>query len=76
MLDVRLVEVISRVFGIPAEQVTPGSGRDTIETWDSVNQLKLVLSLEEEFHLRFPTAEIPNLISAGRIQEAVRRLAK
>ena len=75
MLDARLVEVVSRVLGIPASQVTPSLGRDTIEAWDSISHLKLVLSLEEEFHLRFPTAEIPRLVSVGIIQEALSRLA-
>ena len=76
MLDVRLVEVMSEVFGIPEGQVTPGLSRDTIEAWDSVNHLKLVLSIEETFRVRFPAAEIPNLVSADRIQETLRRLGK
>ena len=76
MLDSRLVEVVSRVFDIPEEQVTPGLSCETIAAWDSVNHLKLILGLEEEFRLRFPTAEIPNLVSVDRIQEALSRLAK
>jgi acyl carrier protein len=74
MLNDRLVKVISQVFGIPEGQVTPGLSRDTIEDWDSVNHLKLILALEEEFHLRFPLAEIPNLVSVERIEEALSRL--
>ena len=31
---------------------------------------------EEAFRLRFTTAEIPNLVSVGRIQEALDRLVK
>jgi hypothetical protein len=38
--------------------------------------LKLILGLEEAFRLRFTTAEIPNLVSVGRIQEALSRLVK
>ena len=76
MLDARLVEVVSRVFDIPDEQVTPALSSDTIEAWDSVNHLKLILSIEKAFCLRFPTAEIPNLVSVGRIQDALNRLAK
>jgi acyl carrier protein len=76
MLDVQLVEVISRVFDIPENQVTPDLGRETSAAWDSVNHLKLVLALEEAFRLRFTTAEIPNLVSAGRIQEALNRRVK
>jgi acyl carrier protein len=76
MLDVQLVEVISRVLDIPEQQVTPDLSFDTIAAWDSVNHLKLILGLEEAFRLRFSTAEIPNLVSVGRIQEALSRLVK
>ena len=74
LLDPRLIEAISDVFGIPEEEVTPESGNDTLSEWDSVGHLRLVLRLEEAFHIRFPTAEIPNLISAARIQETLDRL--
>lgn len=76
MLDVRLVQLISRVFGIPEEKVTPGLSRETVEAWDSLSHFKLILRIEEAFRLRFPTAEIPNLVSVERIQEALSRLAK
>jgi acyl carrier protein len=76
MLDDRIVKVVSRVFGVPEGQVTPAWNRETIQDWDSVNHLKLILGLEEEFRLRFPTSEIPNLVSVERIQESVSRLEK
>jgi acyl carrier protein len=76
MLDVQLVEVISRVLDIPEQQVTPDLSFDTIAAWDSVNHLRLILGLEEAFRLRFTAEEIPNLMSAGRIQEALNRLVK
>ena len=76
MLDPRLVAAFSRVFGIPAEQVTPSVSCDTLKAWDSVNHLKLILAVEKAFGIRFKTAEIPNLISAHRIQEALDRVAR
>lgn len=74
MLDPRLVEAISEEFGLPADAVLPESSRDTIDEWDSVGHLKLVLRVESAFRVRFPTAEIPKLISAARIQDALNRL--
>ena len=76
MLDEQLVAVISQTLGISPEQVTPGLSQETIEDWDSVTHFKLVLALEEAYRVRFPAAEIPNLVSVDRIQEALNRLAK
>jgi len=74
MLDPRLLVIISDVFGVPPEEITAGSGPETIADWDSVGHLKLVLQVEEEFGVRFPVSDIPKLVSAGQIQEALDRL--
>jgi len=71
MLDARLVEAISEVFGLPRDEVHAQSGRDTIAEWDSIGHLKLILHIEEVFRLRFPAARIPTLISAAEIQKAL-----
>jgi len=74
MLDPRLAEAMSDVFGIPSEEVTPDSSSDTIADWDSVGHLKLILHLEDQFKVRFPTSEIPNLSSAQKIQKTLDEL--
>ena len=76
MPDARLVQAISEVFGMPPAQVTADSDRDSISDWDSVGHLRLILLVEEFFELRFPTADIPTLTSAARIQEALDRAQK
>jgi len=74
MLDARLVAAISDVFGLRGDEVNPQSGRDTIEGWDSIGHLKLILRVEEIFRLRFPAAQMAGLVSAAEIQEAINRL--
>ena len=73
MLDPRLIEAISEEFDVPPEQVTPDSSSQTIEDWDSVGHLRLILHLEQTFQVRFPTSEIPKLVSAGLIQAELDR---
>jgi acyl carrier protein len=73
MLDPRLVEAISDVFGIPLDEVTAESSRETIADWDSVGHLKLILHLEESCHVRFAATDIPEMISVARIQEVLSR---
>jgi acyl carrier protein len=74
MLDPQLIAAISEVFGVPPGEVAPESGSDTITEWDSIGHLKLILHIEETFRVRFPTAEIPKLVSAARIQEILTKL--
>lgn len=76
MLDDRLVEIISDVFGVPPDEITAATGPETLVDWDSVGHLKLVLQIEEEFGVRFPVTDIPKLLSAGQIQDALNRLRR
>jgi acyl carrier protein len=50
MLDENaLRQVIATVLEVPADTVGPGTDMDTVEGWDSLRHLTLVLSLEQEF---------------------------
>jgi acyl carrier protein len=59
----RVRRIFSDVFQVPLEQVTPQSSPDTIETWDSLQHLNLVLALEQEFQIQFTPEEIEQLLS-------------
>ena len=74
MLDDHLIEIISDVFGVPRDEITAATGPETLVDWDSVAHLKLILQIEEEFGVRFPAGNIPKLLSAGQIQDALNRL--
>jgi acyl carrier protein len=57
--------IASDIFGIPAEKITAASSPQTVETWDSIQHLNLVLALEEKFNLQLSPEEIEDLKSIG-----------
>ena len=59
--------ITADIFGVPVEQVLPQSSPDTIENWDSINHLNLVLALEQEFGIQFTPEEIEQLLSVELI---------
>ena len=59
--------ITADIFGVPVDQVSPQSSPDTIETWDSINHLNLVLALEQEFGIQFTPEEIEQLLSVELI---------
>ena len=59
--------ITADIFGVPVDQVTPQSSPDTIENWDSINHLNLVLALEQEFGIQFTPEEIEQLLSVELI---------
>jgi acyl carrier protein len=59
------------IFQMPAGQITPSSSPETIENWDSVQHLNLVLALEEKFGIQFEPEEMDKMNSVGEITDLV-----
>jgi acyl carrier protein len=76
MLETKLTNTIAELFGIPPDQVGPQTGRDTIADWDSIGHLKLILEVEKVYGIRFPTAELGELTSGAKLQEAIDRIRR
>jgi acyl carrier protein len=65
---------MAAVFGIDAsaidEQASPGS----IEQWDSLRHMNLVLALEEEFGVRFSEEQIEQMLGFQLVRATLREL--
>ncbi len=61
LLNERIFAVVADVLEVSAGKVTPDSSPETMETWDSVHHLNLVLALEQEFNLQFEPEEMDQL---------------
>ena len=61
----------SDLFGVPSEQITVASSPQTIETWDSIQHLNLVLALEEKFSLQRSPEEIEQMKNIGETAKLI-----
>ena len=59
----RVLGIVSQVMGVPVERLNEQSSPDTVESWDSLNHMNLVLALEEEFGVQFSDDQIVGLLS-------------
>jgi acyl carrier protein len=67
----RINSVMSTVFEIPLSMLNDDSSSDTIETWDSLKHLTLILALEEEFGISIPDEEVGGLVNYKLIEITV-----
>ena len=67
----RVRVLVAEVLQVPLEQVGPDSSPDTIETWDSLQHLNLVLALEQEFGVQFTPEEMEELLSVQLVADLV-----
>ena len=70
-LDKRIKNVMSAIFDIAENQINKDSSPDTIESWDSLKHMNLVVALEEEFGFEFADEEIVEMMNYNIIQENI-----
>jgi len=69
-------EIVSEVFGVDEEDVTPDTSPETIDNWDSMNHLKLVTAIEEEFSINLTMNEVESITNVGTLMDVVQSYAK
>jgi len=68
----RILKIVSQVMEVPLEQLNEESSPDTIENWDSLKHMNLILALEEEFDVNFSDEEIVEMLSVEIIVETLK----
>src|SRR5579871_6038 len=67
----RVRQIVSDVFAVPLERVDATSSPETIEAWDSMQHLNLVLAVEDTFDLQFTPEEMELMRNVKQIVTVV-----
>ena len=67
-LPASLREIFADVLEVSPEDITPATGVDTMENWDSFRHLQAILAIEGEYGVEFDPQRISELTTVGRIQ--------
>jgi acyl carrier protein len=72
--ELKVKTILARVMRIDVSTITADSSTDTVITWDSLNHMKLVLALEEEFEIAFDATQIEHMTSFAKVISLVGQL--
>jgi acyl carrier protein len=61
----RLTEIFHDVFDEDSIQVTPALSAADVDGWDSLTHIRLLLTIEKAFKVKFTTSEIGKLENVG-----------
>lgn len=64
----RILQVMATVFETEVTALNENSSTDTIDAWDSLKHLTLILALEEEFAISIPDEEVGELVNYKLIE--------
>jgi len=70
-MDDRLTRIFSDVFDIDAALITPDASPDTIDDWDSLSHINMVLAIEGEFGIKFTMTEVAQLTRYDKIMALI-----
>ena len=70
----RVRSIASDIFAVPADAITAESSPETIENWDSMQHLNLVLAIEEKFGVQLDPEDIERMKNIGAVAAVVEKL--
>jgi acyl carrier protein len=73
-MEDRVRKVMAKVFGVAVEKIGKDASPQTIEQWDSLRHMNLVVALEEEFCVRFTDQQIDELLNLPLIVLTLKEL--
>jgi len=68
----RLAEIIAEVFDQGVVSLTPDLRIEDMEGWDSLSHVRLILTIEKSFKIKFLTSEMRNLETVQDLVSAIK----
>ena len=75
-IEGRLREILASVLEVPAEEIPGDASTDTIEAWDSLAHMNLILAVEDAFGVTIPDEEAADLTSIPLLRLVVAELTE
>lgn len=70
-MDHTIAQVFLDIFGIPREKCVDSLSPESVEGWDSIHHMTLVMTLEQSFGVVFSPEEITELVSVRKIKDTL-----
>lgn len=67
----KLTDIFHEVFDDDSIEVRPELTADDIEEWDSLSHIRLILTAEKAFKVKFSAAEIGRLKNVGEFVQLI-----
>lgn len=70
-MEERLKQLVSDIFDIEQDKISPELTPEDIEKWESLNHLRLITSVEKEYGIKFSMVEIESIDSLNAIERLI-----
>lgn len=70
-LESEIKEVMAEILDIDEDVITDDFGPESTDTWDSLNNLKMITALEETFDIALTMDEINSMVNFEKIKTVI-----
>lgn len=74
-MESRVKEIIARVLNVAPDVITDDLSIEDIPEWDSVGNLAIISTIEQELDLEFPLEDLFDLTSVKSLVDEVNKLS-
>ena len=67
----RIKEIMATIFSVDKSTINDDSSPETLETWDSLQHMNMIVALEEEFGIVFNDDQITDMLDFKSVAKAV-----
>jgi len=67
----RLTDIFKKVFDDDEIEVTPTLSANDVDGWDSLTHIRLIMTVEKAFKIKFSTSEIGKLENVGSLVKLI-----
>jgi acyl carrier protein len=71
-MEETIKSIMASVFRRDLSEIGTDASPDTIDTWDSLGHMRLIVALEEEFGVSFTDDEIPEMLNYDLVLATLR----
>ena len=75
-MEEKLKKVMADIFEVSSDQINESSSIDNTDNWDSLKHMKLIITLEESFSIKFKDEEIIEMTNYSTIKKILKRKIK
>lgn len=68
----KIVKELSELLNVDATDLSPTSGMDNLEVWDSLKHMNIIIAFEEQYDVVFDDDEISEITTVRMLFEVLR----
>lgn len=73
-MEEKIKQIMANVFLVDLSEIHEHTSPDNLGQWDSINQLNLITSLEEEFNITIEDEQIIEMLNYKLVVEVVKEI--